>query len=222
MDPLRVAVLASRSAPAIEALLADPNRGATWELSIVVDSETAPIEDLLPPLGIDYVLVAGWQPILSERLLDRFENRVLVLHHADLSLRDHVYGGPNPVRDALFAGENETRSSIYLATRDVSHGPLFLLSGAYPVAPMAQAARDHGDADFLAAYADLHRRWMAADGDGRMLVRALELLAGGTTKTVGNVVWIDGAPGPCRMGEAPRVCHEPEIGIPRSCPFIGC
>jgi hypothetical protein len=56
-------------------------------------------------------------------------------------------------------------------------------------------------------------------------VRTLELLAGGTMQIIHDVVWIDGAPGPCRMGHAPQACHEPEAmlarGIPRSCPFIG-
>jgi len=257
MDPLRIAVLASRSCAAIGPLLADPNRGSTWELSIVIGSESTlaeaalleaarvPLEmrpmrlvpafrnlhvredydqelaDLLGRLKIDYVLLAGYQYAVTGPMLTRFEGRVLALHHADLSRRERVYAGPHPVRDALFAGENETRTSVHVVTRDIARGPLFLLSGAFPVSRMALDMRERGDAGFLAAYAGLHRRWMAAECDGPMLVRTLELLAGGTTKTIGDVVWIDGAPGPCRMGEAPRACHEPVVGIPRSCPFIG-
>jgi folate-dependent phosphoribosylglycinamide formyltransferase PurN len=258
MDPLRVAVLASHSAPGLRTLLADPNRGSTWELSIVIGSETSlaesedlelvgvPLElrpirmvhsfrnlhareeyeddlgELLTRLNIEYVLLAGWQYILTPRLLARFEGRVFALHHADLSVReDRLYAGPHPVRDAILAGESETRTSVYVVTRDVARGPLFLLSGAFPVASMALDARARGNAGFLSQYADLHERWMTSEADGPMLVRTLELLAGGTTQVVHDVVWIDGAPGPCRMGEAPRACHEPAIGIPRSCPFIG-
>jgi hypothetical protein len=56
-----------------------------------------------------------------------------------------------------------------------------------------------------------------------MFVRLTELLAGGTMQIVGDVAWIDGAPGPCRMGEAPGACREVPVerGIPASCPFIG-
>ena len=258
MEPLRVAVLASRSATGIGALLADPNRGSTWELSIVIGSETSlaegpaletagvPLElrpirlvhafrnlhareeydddlgELLARLKVQYVLLAGWQYILTERFLARFEGHVLGLHHADLTIRtERLYAGPHPVRDAILAGEPETRSSMYVVTKDVARGPLFLLSAPFPVAPMALAARERGDADYLMRYADLHEQWMASAADGPMLVRTLELLAGGTTQIVHDVVWVDGAPGPCRMGEAPRACHEPAIGIPRSCPFIG-
>ena len=81
------------------------------------------------------------------------------------------------------------------------------------------------DAAFLIQYAELHRRWMRQSTWGPMLARTLELLAGGTTQIIGDTVWVDGAPGPCRMGEAPHTCHDPETmlarGIPRSCPFIG-
>lgn len=257
MDPLRVAVLASRSAAGLGSLLRDPNRNVTWELSLVVGSDRTlreapliegaqvPLElrpmrlvhayrnlnareeydyelaELLTRMRIDYVLLAGYDYIVTRPILSAFEGRVIVLHHADLSLRDRTYAGPHPVRDAILAGENETRMTVYVATKDIARGPLFLLSGAFPLAQMAIDARNRGDADFLSTYADLHERWMAAEGDGPMLVRALELLAGGTMKTVGNVVWVDGAPGPCRMGEAPRACHEPAVGIPQSCPFIG-
>lgn len=261
MEPLRVAVLASKHAEGLGELLADPNRGTTWQLSIVVGAEAelaempllekarVPVElrpirqlpafrnlrareeydertgDLLAGLSIDYVLLAGYSYVVTEPLLARFPERVLAIHDADLSRRNAIYAGAHAVRDAILAGENETRSSIYLVTRDVAQGPLFLLGAPYPVAPMARAARERGDAAFLYTYADLHRRWMIDSSWGAMLARALELLAGGTSTIVGDVVWIDGAPGPCRMGESPGACHEPETmlarGIPRSCPFIG-
>ncbi len=263
MDPLRIALLASHRAAGLDHLLADPNRGSTWELSIVVSSEPkleeedvlaragVPLEirpirmvpsfrnlraredyddqlaDLLERMRIDYILLSGYEYILTSGLVERFAGKILALHDADLTLRDagRLYAGPHAVREAIFAGEPETRSTIYLVTNEVATGPLFLISGAFPLASMACDARERGDAAFLAAYADLHRRWMIGACWGEMLTRALELLAGGTLTVVGDVVWVDGAPGPCRFGESPRACHEPEAmvarGIPRSCPFIG-
>lgn len=183
------------------------------------------LAELLLGVRADYILLDGWQYILTEPLLSAFPERILAIHDADLSQRERIYAGPHAVRDALFAGEIETRSSVYVVTRDVAHGPLFLLGPAYPVAHMALDARDRGDADFLTQYAHLHRRWMISTSWGDMLIRTIELLVAGTHTTIGDTVWIDGAPGPCRFGESPRACHEPEAmvsrGIPRSCPFIG-
>lgn len=263
MEPLRIAILTSRNAPGLDRLLADPNRGSVWDLSIVVGSETGfdgeslltqagiPLElrpiratssfrnlhererydedlaELVTRLKIDYVFLCGYDYILTSPVVERLPGKVLAVHDADFTLRDkgRTYAGPRAVRDAIFAGETETRSSVYLVTGEVAAGPLFLLSGPFPIASMAHDARERGDADFLRSYAALHRTWMVQSAWGPMMVRSLELLAAGTTKVVGDVVWIDGAPGPCRMGEAPASCLEPESmvarGIPRSCPFIG-
>jgi phosphoribosylglycinamide formyltransferase-1 len=261
MEPLRVALLASHHAPGIERLLADPFRGATWDLALAVSSEPSfrdaalienahvPLEvrpmralaafrnlhareeydhalaDLLEAVKIDWIVLDGYDYIVTGEVLQRFPNRVLAIHDADLSIRERaLYSGPHAVRDAVLAGETETRNSVYVVTRDVGRGPLLLLGGAYPIAAMARDARERGDADFLTRYAELHRQWMRSDW-GELLAKTLELLAGGTMQILGDTVWFDGAPGPCRTGEAPHACHEPETmlarGIPRSCPFIG-
>lgn len=181
--------------------------------------------DLLARVNADFILLDGWQYILTEAVTARFPGKIFAIHDADLSIRDRaLYAGPHAVRNAILSGESETRSSVYLVTREVARGPLFLLGAPYLVAAMARDARERGDVAFLYAYAELHRRWMRTAW-GAMLSRTLELLAGGTTTIIGDVAWIDGAPAPCRMGEAPHACHEPETmlarGIPRSCPFIG-
>jgi folate-dependent phosphoribosylglycinamide formyltransferase PurN len=260
MDPLRVALLTSKHAEGVSGLLADPNRGTTWNLSIVVSADAElscmqeleelgiPVElrplrqwpsyrnlraresyddatgELLARMNVDYVLLAGYPFLITEPLLARFPRRILGIHDADLSNRDRLYEGAHAVRHALLAGESETRSSVSLLTTEVGRGPLFLLSGPFPVASMARDARERGDIQFLEAYARLHRQWMIQSTWGAMLARTLELLAAGTQEVIGDIVWIDGAPGPCRMGESPGMCHHEEAmitrGIPRSCPFI--
>jgi folate-dependent phosphoribosylglycinamide formyltransferase PurN len=178
---------------------------------------------LLERIGVDYVLLTGYPYIVTAPLLARFPKRVLAIHDADLSL-ERKYTGPRAVREAIFSGERETRCSVYIVTNEVGRGPLFLLGAPYPIAPMALDARERGDIGFLESYAALHRAWMITTAWPDMLARTLELLAGGTIQIIGDVAWIDGAPGPCRFGEAPHACHEPETmlarGIPRSCPFI--
>lgn len=245
----RIAILAAHEVPGITELLADPNRGATYELSVVVGcGKTFADAALLEQAGVglalhpfrksylnlraredydrelteivgavhaDYVLLAGYPYILTEAFLGPFENKVLAVHDGAPK-----YPGVHAVRDAILAGETETHSAVSLVTMDVGHGPLFLLGSSFGVSPMAADFLARGDYDALTQYADLHRRWMRRNSWGALMKRTIELLAGGTMQIVGDVVWIDGAPGPCRLGEAPRVCHEPARGIPASCPFI--
>lgn len=175
---------------------------------------------------VDYVFLVGYDYIVTGPLLERYRGRVIGIHDADLTQRenDRLFAGTHAVRDAILAGEPEIRSSVYLVTRDVGRGPLLLLGAPYRLALMALDARESGSVEFLEAYAALHREWMVSTCWGPMLRRTLEMLVAGSMKTVGDVVWVDGAPGPCRMGEAPRDCLDPEAmiarGIPRSCPFI--
>jgi folate-dependent phosphoribosylglycinamide formyltransferase PurN len=189
------------------------------------DGETA---DLLLHFRADYVFLLGYNYIVTEPLLEAFPQKLIALHPGDLMLRDENgqrrYAGLRAVREAIFAGEIETRNSAYFVTREVGAGPLFLLSRPYRVAPLALDARMWGAADLSSAYADLHERWMVRAGWGEMFIRAIEFLAAGTVKVVHDLVWIDGVPGPCRMGEAPVICRElePSIdsGIPSSCPLL--
>lgn len=267
--PLRIAVIASGSAPGIEALLDDENRGRIYELVAVIGTETtlaeaarieaagvpvilrpirsfheeralplrnlrargefdAELTDLLQRLDADYVFLCNYHYLVTEPLLAAFPNRVIAIHDGDLSARDEDgsrrFAGTHAVQDAVFAGANETRSSAFIVNRTVGGGPLFLLSAPFPVATLARDARKLGAIDLLTEYAALHRRWMLQAAWGPMLRRAAELLAGGYVQVVKDVVWVDGAPGPCRSGESPSMCHEHEHeiarGIPASCPFI--
>ncbi len=265
---MRIALLTSSSAPGIERLLADPNRGSVYELAAVLGSEPRlaqqellerarvpvvlrPIKPfhaehglpfrnlnaraeydtetagLLASFGADYVLLAGYRYIVTEPLLNAYPQKMIALHDGDLTIRDddnrRRYSGSHAVREAILSGEDATRSSAYIVTRDVGEGPLFLMSGEWPVAQLARDARTSGDVDTLCSYADLHRTWMKNAVWGEMLVRITELLAGGAMRIVSDLVFIDGAPAPCRLGHAPSMCHELHSATPRipeSCPFF--
>jgi formyl transferase-like protein len=236
---LRIAVLTVPGAPGVDALDADPNRGVLYDVACVLtpkpprnlidrEEHDRDLAEELVGRKADYVFLAGYPYILTDPLVDAFTKRIVALHDADLSLRDadgkRKYVGMHAVDDALFAGERETRASAYFATREVGAGPLFLLSGPFPASPLVHAARAWGDAKFLEQYAALHRHWMLRAAWGQMLTRGIEFLAAGTVKVIHDLVWIDGVPGPCRMGDAPGVCadlHETlDAGIPRTCPLI--
>ena len=65
---------------------------------------------------------------------------------------------------------------------------------------------------------------MMRDSYGVLLRKAAELISLGTMHVAKDTVWVDGVPGPCRLGDAPTACWSatgaPRRGIPSSCPFI--
>ena len=181
----------------------------------------------LTAAGVDCVIAAGYEYVLTAPMLETFPNRILIVHNADLTDRDEFgrrrWIGPQPVLDALLAGVTATRTSLYYATSDIGQGPLFLVGPRHPVPPMVQDALARGDYDSVAAYAHLHSRWMRESWKP-LLTQSIEILAAGSIRIVRDLVWIDGVPGPCRLGEAPDLCRAPERvvdkRIPSSCPFI--
>lgn len=183
--------------------------------------------EALRATDVDYVIVAGYEYVLTAPMLAAFPNRILIVHNGDLTDRNEFgrrrWIGPQPVLDALLSGVKATRTSLYFATEDVGHGPLFLVGPRHAVPALVQHALARGDYDSVAAYAHLHSRWMRESWTA-LLDRAIEILAAGTIKIIGDIAWIDGVPGPCRLGEAPDICHTPERlikrDIPSSCPFI--
>lgn len=259
MQPLRVAVLTSSSAPGIEQLLADPYRGLLYEIACVVSTsasfaEWRAVEDANIPLiirplreirnlaaredydretadilrvhGADYAILDGYRYFVTAPLLAAFPERLLAIYDADLTVLDddgrRRYSDLHGVRRAILAGDAETRSSVFFVTDRPGAGPLMLLSAPYPVAAVARDAIARGEYDLAVEYARVHNHWMTRTSWGPMLVQTIRLLAAGTLAVIDDVVWIDGVPGPCRLGDAPRFC-QPELihrGIPASCPFI--
>ena len=267
--PLRIAVLTSSSAPGIEQLLVDQNRGSLFELVAVISTEPdlanrelieaakvpvvlqpirhfhqqrglstrnlidrheydVALRELLIGFSPDWVILDGYHYIVTEPLLDIYANHVLCIHEGDLTQLDEdghrKYIEMHAVRRAIFAGERETRSSLYFATDRVGEGPLFLLSKPYPVAEIAADGLSWGAYDLVNDYVKVHRDWMVRSAGGEMISHAIGLIAAGTIRVANDIAWVDGVPGPCRMGEAPRACHvlknEVRRGIPSTCPFI--
>lgn len=189
------------------------------------DYETA---QQLERLRAEYVFLCGYRYVVTEPLLSAYPSRIIGLHDADLTLLDDEgarrYTGAHAVADALLDGQAETRSTMYFVTRDVGCGAVFLLSDPFPIAPLAVDARAWGDAYLLMQYAQLHRRWMLRAAWGTMLTKAAEFLAVGTVQIVRDIAWIDGVPGPCRLGHSPAICTARETSIqralPATCPLI--
>jgi len=164
----------------------------------------------------DAVVLSSYLYLLTAPMLVAFPERIVNVHHSDLTLRrpsgEPRYKGLRAVREAIFAGETETRATSHLVTSALDGGPPLLLSWSFPVAPLVRDALAGHDVDVLKAYAFAHREWMIRTSFGPLLRHTIDLMGAGRVRTQGKAVTIDGAPGPWELASADA---EPE---PRSHP----
>lgn len=238
---VRIAVLTSEGAPGVNALLLDPACGPIYDITAVVsvgrDVDRPPrnVRDredydakLLRIVGdADFLFLTDYRYLVTAPLLDAFPGRIIVLHDGDLTVMANgrrAYTGLHAVRNAILSGEASTRATAFVATEETGEGPLLLLGPPYAVSGLATAAVERADLADFNLYAHLHRRWMVNDSYGLLLRKAAELVSLGVMHVAKDTVWVDGVPGPCRLGDAPSACWSapkpPRRGIPSSCPFI--
>lgn len=174
------------------------------------DERVAAALDAFDP---DLVVCSGYRFVLTEPVLDRFGPGLISAHHADLTLRDEegdvLYPGLRAVRDALRDGRARTRETAHVVTEAVDRGPPLVVSRPFEVnEALVEYAREEGD-DVFDAYAYAHREWMMRAGGGPTLAKAIELLAQGRILLCDGRAYVDGQPGPYRMGEAPQSREQP-------------
>jgi len=176
------------------------------------DTTVAVLAELRP----DLVVLAGYLYVLTAPMLAAFPDRIINVHHADLTQLDGHgrprYPGLRAVRDAVFSGEPETRATAHFVTEELDGGPLLLRSHAFPVAGLARDAAAWGAEDMLKAYAFTHQEWMLRSAWGPMLARSIELVARGRVEVVGGTAWIDGVPGPLELTAHGELVRWPAYG----------
>ncbi len=238
---VRIAVLTSQEAPGLDALLRDPARGPIFEITAVVrvgrdvdrpprnlhDREAYDAKFLDIVGDADFLFLTDYRYLVTRPLLEAFPGRIVVLHDGDLTVMANgrrAWTGLHAIRDAILSGAVSTRATAFIATEETAEGPLLLLGPPYAISELATAAVERADLTDLALYAHLHRRWMMRDSYGVLLRKAAQLISLGTMHVAKDTVWVDGVPGPCRLGDAPAACwsatRPPRRGIPSSCPFI--
>ena len=174
-------------------------RGADRDDLTVREAFDAETRDRIAGFDPDVVLLSGYMWILTEPIVGAFP--VVNVHPADLALTDEsgepVYVGADPVFDAIAAGEDATRSSVHFVTTEVDAGPVLVRSRAFPVhRELVSDLTAHGADDGLRDYTDAHQEWMKWEGDGPAIAAALSLLSEGRVARDGDVLSIDGEPGP--------------------------
>jgi folate-dependent phosphoribosylglycinamide formyltransferase PurN len=175
----------------LDAPLRDPNVRAVYDRATI---------DLLAPFRPEVVVLSSYLYVLTAPMLRAYPDRILNVHHADLTQQDERgnprYPGLRAVRDAIFAGESHTRATVHFITEEVDRGPSLLCSWPFPAARLAADARAWGATDILNAYAFAHQEWMLRAAWGPLISCALELVAAERVTVEGGLAWVDAEPGP--------------------------
>jgi phosphoribosylglycinamide formyltransferase-1 len=135
--PVRV-VVADRPCPAlalavsrgIEALLIDRRDFGGFTPGFQRARYTEALTDALVARGVDVVAMAGFGTVLTERVHDAFDGRILNTHPSLLP----AFPGWHAVADALAAGVTTTGCTVHVATPEVDAGPV-LAQEEVPVLP---------------------------------------------------------------------------------------
>jgi len=84
----------------------------------------------------DIIACSGYMYILTKKFLRRFQNKVLNVHPADLSITEkgkRKYTGSHAVGDQMKAGEKVMRSTIHIMDEMADHGSILFVSEGLPV-----------------------------------------------------------------------------------------
>lgn len=139
-------------------------------------------------IHFDIGILAGWMRFVRGALLRRFNNRMINVHPADLSVLDdnrRRYVGDNAVYDALAAGEQRTRSSVILIDAETD-AQAILASGPW-------VAYD-GPRDIKQESADEHQKVQKGKSDHPTLRFVLRALAKGKLGLHRRAYHADGCP----------------------------
>jgi phosphoribosylglycinamide formyltransferase 1 len=132
------------------------------------------VADALHDAGVELVVMAGFDRIVTGALLSRFPDRVVNIHPA---LLPAFRGGDAQSQTAAY-GVTIAGATVHFVDDHVDHGPI-LVQGAVPVAP-----GEDRETIRLRILAVEHRIYPAA----------LRLIAEGRVKVEGRMVRIDGLP----------------------------
>lgn len=95
------------------------------------------MRDWLRTRGVDLVVLAGYDRVVSTEVVRSFEGRVINIHP---SLLPAFGGGMDAIEQALAHGVKITGCTVHLVTEDIDAGPI-LVQAAVPVLADDTAAR---------------------------------------------------------------------------------
>ena len=134
------------------------------------------VADTLTRYGVELVVMAGFDRVVTGTLLSRFPQRVVNIHPSLLP----AFRGMNAQRQAFEYGARIAGATVHLVDEAVDHGPI-LVQAAVPILP-----GDDAETVRLRILAQEHR----------IYPQAIQLFAEGRVRIEGRRALITGAPSP--------------------------
>ncbi|MCB1111764.1 MAG: hypothetical protein H7A37_09370 [Chlamydiales bacterium] len=149
----------------------DPSTREAYDKEVIDLVEECALEN---DFEIDLIVLAGYMRLVSSAFLKHFQNKVINIHPADLSVIDSEgnrrFTGADAVYLALSEGETRTRSSVILVDEHVDAGPV-LVSGPW--------LRYHEKFPVTKDRAKMHQEKQKEHSDWPALNKAIELISTG-------------------------------------------
>ena len=160
-------------------------RGNKKDLSLRPEYDRITVETI-EKYDLDLIALCGYMSIVTRPLIERYNDRVVNVHPADLSVRqgDHrKYTGLNAVRDAILSGEKKLYSTTHIVREKVDYGEILMRSKPIdvilPEGISLNNLRDPGNAHIMKKIASDHQDRLKEQGDWIIYPKTLEMIGEG-------------------------------------------
>ena len=152
--------------------------------------------EMIEKYDLDLIALCGYMSIVTRPLLERYEDRIVNVHPADLSVREgdgRKYTGLNAVRDAILAGEKKLHSSTHIVREKVDYGEILMRSPPVdvilPSGVTLQDLHKPENAALTRRISAKHQTKLKEKGDWVIYPKTLEILGEGryTVNGRGNI-----------------------------------
>jgi len=173
--------------------------GSKGDLSLRPEYDRLTLE-MIQEHDLDLIALCGYMSIVSQPLLERYNDRIVNVHPADLSVKDgyrRKYTGLNAVRDAILAGEKRLYSTTHIVREKVDYGEILMRSQPVDVIlPGGVTSQDLArpeNAALVRRIASEHQARLKERGDWVIYPKTLEMIGEGrySLDESGNV-YVDG------------------------------
>lgn len=155
------------------------------DLSLRLEYDKA-TQQIVEKHDLDLIALCGYMSVVTRPLLERYEDRIVNVHPADLSVRERdrrKYTGLNAVRDSILAGEKKLHSTTHIVRERVDYGEILMRSPPIdvilPRGVTLQDLRRPGNAALVKRIAAEHQTRLKKEGDWVIYPKTLEMLGEG-------------------------------------------
>jgi len=155
---------------------------------------------MLEKYNFDLIALCGYMSIVTRPLTERYNDRIVNVHPADLSVSERgrrKYAGLDAVRDALLAGETKLYSTTHVVREKVDYGEILMRSApidvVLPDGITTQELRDPKNRALVKQIAAEHQNRLKERGDWVIYPKTLEMIGEGRYAVDGQGnVYVDG------------------------------